>query len=69
LDSTIVRFIVSAIVLMLIAYLLPGIKVAGFMGAFIAAITIAIIGYIVETVLGENISRVPEGWWASLPQR
>ena len=49
--GTIVRFIVSAIVLLLVAYLLPGIKVAGFTGALIAAIVIAIIGYIVESVL------------------
>ncbi len=54
--GTIVRFIVSAIVLMLIAFLLPGIKVAGFAGALIAAVTIAVIGYIVEVLLGEGVS-------------
>jgi putative membrane protein len=54
--GTIVRFIVSAIVLMLIAYLLPGIKVAGFTGALIAAVVIAIIGYIIESVMGDKIS-------------
>ena len=52
----IIRFIVSALVLMLISFILPGFKVAGFTGALIAAIVIAILGFIVETLLGENIS-------------
>ncbi|NLV22149.1 MAG: phage holin family protein [Syntrophomonadaceae bacterium] len=53
---TIVRFVVSAIVLLLISYLLPGIKVSGFLGALLAAVVIAILGYLVELVLGENVS-------------
>lgn len=52
----IVRFIVSAIVLLIIAYLIPGVSVSGFWGALIAAVVIAIIGYIVEAILGDNIS-------------
>lgn len=53
---TIVRFIVSALVLMLIGFLLPGITVAGFWGALIAAVVIAFIGYVAEKLLGENVS-------------
>lgn len=53
---TIIRFVVSAIVLLLISYLLPGIKVSGFWGALVAAVVIAGIGYLVELVLGENVS-------------
>lgn len=53
---TIVRFVVSAIVLLLISYLLPGIKVSGFMGALLAAVVIAGLGYLVELVLGDKIS-------------
>ncbi|HPF19891.1 MAG TPA: phage holin family protein [Syntrophomonas sp.] len=53
---TIVRFVVSAIVLLLISYLLPGIRVSGFWGALIAAVVIAIIGYLIEMALGENVS-------------
>lgn len=52
----IVRFIVSALVLMLIGWLLPGITVNGFMGALLAALVIAVLGYIAEVVLGENVS-------------
>ncbi|CFY02189.1 Membrane protein of unknown function [Syntrophomonas zehnderi OL-4] len=54
--QTIVRFVVSAIVLLLISYLLPGIKVSGFWGALLAAAVIAILGYLVELVLGERVS-------------
>ncbi len=52
----VVRFVVSALVLMLVGYLLPGIKVSGFVGALIAAVVIAILGWIVERLLGDKIS-------------
>ncbi|MDD3853751.1 MAG: phage holin family protein [Syntrophomonadaceae bacterium] len=54
--GAVVRFVVSAIVLMLVGYLLPGITVSGFVGALIAAAVIAILGYAVEAVLGEKVS-------------
>lgn len=52
----IVRFIVSALVLMLMSFILPGFKVAGFTGALIAAIVIAILGFIIESLFGNQIS-------------
>lgn len=52
----IVRFIVSALVLMLMSFILPGFKVAGFTGALIAAIVIAILGFIIESLFGDQIS-------------
>ena len=54
--GTIVRFVVSALVLMLVGYLLPGITVSGFVGALIAALVIAILGYVVELILGNRVS-------------
>lgn len=57
----IVRFIVSAIVLMLISWLLPGITVRGFTGALIAAVVIAILGYIAESLLGKKVSPYGRG--------
>lgn len=58
----IVRFIVSAIVLLLVSYLVPGLKVAGFTGALIAAVVIAVLGYVVELAFGKGkISRVNRG--------
>ncbi|HNX28575.1 MAG TPA: phage holin family protein [Syntrophomonadaceae bacterium] len=52
----IVRFIVSALVLLVIAYLIPGVSVAGFWGALITAVVIAVLGYIAEAILGDKIS-------------
>lgn len=57
----IIRFIVSALVLMLVSFILPGFKVAGFTGALIAAIVIAILGFIVESLLGDKISPQSRG--------
>ncbi|HHU29452.1 MAG: phage holin family protein [Bacillota bacterium] len=52
----IVRFIVSAIVLMLVSFLLPGFAQMGFTVALIAAVVIALLGFIVESVLGKRVS-------------
>ncbi|MDS1029432.1 phage holin family protein [Bacillota bacterium LX-D] len=54
--GTIIRFIVSALVLLVVGWLLPGITVNGFTGALLAAIVIAVLGYIVEAMLGKSIS-------------
>lgn len=59
--GALVRLIVSAIVLMLVAFLLPGISVAGFKGAFLAALIIAILGWLVEALFGERISPKARG--------
>lgn len=52
----IVRFIVSAIVLMLVSFLLPGFATLGFGSALVAAIVIAILGFVVESIFGKKIS-------------
>ncbi|WP_408954879.1 phage holin family protein [Natroniella sp. ANB-PHB2] len=57
--GAIVRLIVSAFVLLGIGFLLPGVEVIGFTNALIAAVVIALIGYLLESVLGEDIS--PQG--------
>ncbi len=58
----IVRFIVSAVVLMLVSYIVPGLRVAGFTGALIAAVIIAVLGYVIELAFGKhNISRMGRG--------
>lgn len=58
----VVRFIVSAVVLMLVGYLVPGIKVAGFWGALVAAAVIALMGWLIEKVLGDRISPRSRGF-------
>ncbi|AEE91234.1 conserved membrane protein of unknown function [Tepidanaerobacter acetatoxydans Re1] len=57
----IIRFIVSALVLMLMSFILPGFEVAGFTGALIAAIVIAILGFIVESLFGDKVSPQSRG--------
>jgi putative membrane protein len=58
----IVRFIVSAIVLLLVSFVVPGLKVSGgFTGALVAAAVIAIVGFAAEKVFGDKISRTGRG--------
>ncbi|MCR6544952.1 phage holin family protein [Dehalobacterium formicoaceticum] len=58
----IIRFVVSALVLMVISWLLPGISVNGFVGALLAAVVIAVLGYVVEKLMGKNISPYSRGF-------
>ena len=57
----IIRFVVSALVLLLVAAILPGIRVSGFWGALIAAAVIAILGYVIERLLGDRVSPQSRG--------
>jgi len=57
----IVRFVVSALVLLLVSYIVPGLKVSGFTGALIAAAVIAVLGYGIEKLFGDKISRTGRG--------
>ncbi|MCL6479637.1 MAG: phage holin family protein [Peptococcaceae bacterium] len=60
--GAIVRFIVSALVLIVVSWLSPGFVVkGGFIGALIAAAVIAILGYIAEALLGDRISPQSRG--------
>jgi len=52
----IVRFIVSALVLMMVSFLLPGFATLGFGAALIAAIVIAVLGFIAESIFGKKVS-------------
>ncbi len=52
----IVRFIVSALVLMLVSFILPGFATLTFGDAVIAAVVIAVLGFVVESLFGRRIS-------------
>lgn len=56
-----VRFVVAAIVLLVIGFIMPGFSIQGFWTALLAAIVIAAIGWIVETFFGDNISPYARG--------
>ncbi len=57
----IVRFVVAALVLLFLSFLLPGFQIAGFVNALLAAIVIAVLGYAVEAVFGKNVSPYARG--------
>lgn len=54
--GAVIRFIVSAIVLLVLGFILPGFQVIGFFNALLAALVIAALGYGVEFLLGNRIS-------------
>ncbi|MEW6227035.1 MAG: phage holin family protein [Bacillota bacterium] len=57
----IVRFIVSALVLMFIGLIVPGFSTLSFLNALIAAAVITGIGYIIEAAVGRNVSPFGRG--------
>ena len=59
--ATAVRFIVSALVLMLMGYVVPGFSHIGFLSALLAAVVISLVGYILESLFGKSISPYGRG--------
>lgn len=55
------RFVIAALVLMLIGYLVPGFSGLDFTSALLAALVIAGLGYLIELVLGKNVSPYAHG--------
>lgn len=59
--GAIVRFMVSAIVLMLLGYVVPGFSHLTFWSALLAALVIALVGYLIETLFGKSVSPYGRG--------
>ena len=57
----IIRLVISAFVLMLVDFVLPGFNVGGFGGALLAAIAIAILGYVANIIIGKKKARQRRG--------
>lgn len=57
----IIRLVISAFVLMLVGFVLPGFNVGGFSGALLAAIVIAILGYVANMVMGKRKAHQQRG--------
>jgi len=57
----IVRLVVSALVLLFVGFLLPGFRIFGFLNALIAAVVIAVLGFLVEMLLGKRVSPQSRG--------
>ncbi|MFW6389683.1 MAG: phage holin family protein [Halanaerobiales bacterium] len=59
--GAVIRFIVSALVLLAVGYVVPGMSVINFTNALLAAVVIAVLGYVAEAIFGENISPQSRG--------
>ncbi|BCJ88098.1 phage holin family protein [Effusibacillus dendaii] len=59
--GTIVRFVVSALVLMFVGFLVPGFGGLTFLTALLAAVVIAVLGWAVERLFGERRSPYARG--------
>ncbi len=57
----IVRLVVSALVLLFVGFLIPGFRIFGFLNALIAAVVIAVLGFLVEMLLGKRVSPQSRG--------
>ncbi|WP_028551098.1 phage holin family protein [Paenibacillus sp. UNC451MF] len=57
----IVRFIVSALVLMFVSFIVPAFKVGGFWSAFFLALVIAIAAWVIEGIFGKKITPFGRG--------
>jgi len=59
--GTIVRFIVSALVLMLVGFIVPAFEVGGFWSALFLALVIAAVGWIIEGIFGKKVTPFGRG--------
>jgi putative membrane protein len=57
----VVRFIVSALVLMLVGFIVPAFTVGGFWSALFLALVIAAAGWIIEGIFGKKVSPFGRG--------
>jgi putative membrane protein len=59
--GTIVRFIVSAIVLLIVGFLVPQFSVGSFWSALLLAVVIALLGWIIEGIFGKRVTPFGRG--------
>ncbi|GIO31517.1 MULTISPECIES: phage holin family protein [Paenibacillus] len=57
----VVRFIVSAIVLMVVGWIVPQFSVGGFWSALLLALVIALLGWVIEGIFGKRVSPFGRG--------
>jgi putative membrane protein len=59
--GAVVRFVVSALVLMLVGLIVPGFQIMGFGNALLAALVIAAVGWLIEATMGKRVSPYSRG--------
>ncbi|ETT46676.1 phage holin family protein [Paenibacillus sp. FSL R7-0204] len=57
----VVRFVVAAIVLMVVGWIVPQFTVGGFWSAFMLALVIALLGWVVEGIFGKKTTPFGRG--------
>ncbi|GIP38800.1 membrane protein [Paenibacillus sp. J31TS4] len=56
-----IRLVVAAIVLMIVSWIVPGFSIGSFGSAFLFAVVIALVGWLVESLFGKRISPFGRG--------
>ncbi|GGF99440.1 phage holin family protein [Paenibacillus abyssi] len=56
-----IRFIVAALVLMVVGFIVPGFAVGGFWSALFLALVIAALGWVIEGIFGKRVSPFGRG--------
>lgn len=59
--GAVIRFIISALVLMVVSFLIPGFRIAGFINALLASLVIAALGYVMEKIFGGKVTPQARG--------
>jgi putative membrane protein len=57
----VVRFVVAALVLMLVGFIVPQFSVGGFWSAFFLALVIAALGWVIEGIFGKRVTPFGRG--------
>lgn len=57
----IVRFIISAIVLLVVGWIVPAFEIGGFWSALLMAIVIAVAGWLIESAFGRRVTPFGRG--------
>ena len=57
----VIRFIVSALILMVVGWIVPLFSVGGFGSALLLALVIAVLGWIIESVFGTRVTPFGRG--------
>lgn len=57
----VVRFVVAAIVIMLVSWIVPQFSVGGFWSALLMALVIALFGWVIEEIFGTRVTPFGRG--------
>lgn len=59
--GAVMRFVVTAVVLMITAWIVPGFRIGSFGSAVLLALVIAVVGWLVENLVGREVTPFGRG--------